>query len=267
MMKRMKKVFTSWRFLRIVFLLVLTASLISLYVVQSKAYMLVEPINKITSFLTNSKPSQEQVEPTVTVETGEATESTSNPVTKELEPDDGAGTGVVVVPTTATTKKEVVVVPETVQVAKPTAVPVAKSFPYISSTDVLLALNQYRSNHRVHQLIEHHNLCEYAQKRVNDLVAYGGLDHHQGFSHDFANDNRPSQLENYPGRTIGENLAYQHCRNMTTGEGFIAESAPALIEWCFDSSTAGHREAQLNSKFNNVCVRSQSGYFVIIFGD
>jgi hypothetical protein len=54
---------------------------------------------------------------------------------------------------------------------------------------------------------------------------------------------------------------------MTTGESFIAETGTALIEWCFDSSTKGHREAQLSSVYKNVCVRHADGMFVVTFGD
>lgn len=142
------------------------------------------------------------------------------------------------------------------------------TFPYISNTDVILALNAYRATHKVHELVEHPKLCEYAQMRVDDLIAYGGLDNHEGFKKDFEDaQNLPKPIQEYPGGAIGENLAYQYCRNMTTGESFIAPTATALIEWCFDSSTKGHREAQLNTRYNNVCSRSKNGYFVVIFGE
>ena len=141
-------------------------------------------------------------------------------------------------------------------------------FPEISNQSVLEALNQYRATHKIHSLQEHPKLCEYAEKRVQDLVQYGGLDGHEGFRKDFADPEKiPQSIKDYPGGAIGENLAYQNCRNMQTNQDFLAETATALIEWCFDSSTKGHREAQLNPKFNNVCARHQDGYFVIIFGE
>lgn len=141
-------------------------------------------------------------------------------------------------------------------------------FPEIADSDVLEVLNQYRSDHQVHQLIEDQRLCQYAQKRVGDLVSLGKLDGHEGFKQDFASlESLPESIKNYSGGKIGENLAYQYCRNMTTGESFIAQSGAALIEWCFDSSTAGHREAQLNPNFNAVCVRHAQGFFVVIFGE
>lgn len=141
-------------------------------------------------------------------------------------------------------------------------------FPEISNQSILDALNLYRSDHKVHPLVEDARLCQYAEKRVKDLVAFGSLDEHAGFKKDFADPNNlPEPIKAYPGGAIGENLAYQFCRNMTTGDSFIAQTATALIEWCFDSSTKGHREAQLNSRYNAVCARHQDGYFVIIFGE
>lgn len=146
--------------------------------------------------------------------------------------------------------------------------PAQRSFRDIPDDEVVEALNTYRQAHGVHPLNINDNLCQYAQKRVNDLVAYGGLDNHEGFRRDFANpDEPPVGIRDYRPGLIGENLAYQHCRNMQTGESFIAETGTALIEWCFDSSTLGHREAQLSSNFQNVCVRHAEGMYVIIFGE
>jgi len=255
-----KKTSASWQLARIVILLLLTAGLISWYVVRSEAQVF-QPISKLDDFLSRvlSSGSKEVDQISTQLQTSDAANTKQEvPPTPTLKPQ---ATGQQLAPISTPIPMETKII------VRPTAKPSAPTFPYISNNDVLTALNQYRSDHRVHQLVEQHNLCEYAEKRVADLIAFGGLDHHQGFTNDFTNGERPSQLENYPGRTIGENLAYQNCKNMTTGESFIASSAPALIEWCFDSSTAGHREAQLNTKFNNACIRNQKGYFVVIFGD
>lgn len=143
----------------------------------------------------------------------------------------------------------------------------AYQFPPISNEAVFDALNSYRQAHGVHKLNINGELCTYAEKRVQDLVTFGTLDNHEGFKRDFANpDSVPKAIREYPGTQIAENLAYQSCKNMTTGESFIAETGTALIEWCFDSSTMGHREAQLNVGFDDVCVRNAQGMFVIIFG-
>jgi len=138
----------------------------------------------------------------------------------------------------------------------------------ISNQAVFTALNQYRADHGVHQLVENNLLCQYAEKRVQDLIAYGGLDNHQGFQTDFADlESLPDSIKQYSGGRIGENLAHQYCRNMTTNDSFVAQTGAALIEWCFDSSTKGHREAQLDSTFNNVCVRHGENMYVVIFGE
>lgn len=144
----------------------------------------------------------------------------------------------------------------------------SKNFPPISSQEVFDALNSYRQSHGVKKLATNDELCQYAQKRVADLVANNGLDDHAGFMRDFASSATiPEIIRQYSGSRIAENLAYQNCRNMQTGDGFIAETGTAIIEWCFDSSTAGHKEAQLSSEFNHACVASQYGMFVVIFGD
>lgn len=148
-------------------------------------------------------------------------------------------------------------------VAQPTPI----TFPEISDTSVQNALNEYRAAHGHAPLKEASELCAYAQKRVEDLVAFGGLDGHEGFKQDFADGKRPPQLEHYAGTQIGENLAYQYCRNMTTGDSFVAQNGTELIEWCFDSSTKGHREAQLSTDFKNVCVRHGDQNYVVTFGN
>lgn len=141
-------------------------------------------------------------------------------------------------------------------------------FPKITNEEVFAALNTYRQTHGRVPVSEHPNLCEYAQKRVGDLIAFGGLDAHAGFAKDFEDlNNLPQPIKEYPGSSIAENLAYQYCKNMTTNDSFIAQTGTALIEWCFDSSTAGHREAQLSPKYSKACVRSGNNMFVVIFGD
>lgn len=138
----------------------------------------------------------------------------------------------------------------------------------IPDWEVVNAINQYRADHQVHQLIVDNNLCKYAEKRVQDLIDYGGLDGHEGFKKDFEDyENMPESIKAYSGGTIGENLASQYCINGTTEETFVANTGTALIEWCFDSSVKGHREAQLNPRYNAVCVRHGKNMYVVIFGE
>lgn len=146
--------------------------------------------------------------------------------------------------------------------------PQTLEMPEISDDEVFEALNRYRNSHQVSSLNTDANLCSYASKRVADLVAYGGLDYHEGFKKDFEDPtNPPDPIKYYSGNQIAENLAFQHCKNMTTGNSFIAETGTALIEWCFDSSIEGHREAQLSREYVNACVRHAENMYVIIFGN
>ena len=156
----------------------------------------------------------------------------------------------------------------TVQATQPQQQTAPKTvFPPITNDDVVAALNSYRAVHGAQTLNINDNLCTYAEKRVSDLVAFGTLDNHEGFKNDFADQNNlPEPIQQYAGTKIAENLAYQHCKNMTTGDSFIAQTGTALIEWCFDSSTMGHKEAQQNKDFRDVCVRNAKGMFVVIFG-
>lgn len=144
-------------------------------------------------------------------------------------------------------------------------VPPAKEIP---DNEVIEALNSYRKSHGLYALKTHPLLCEYAEKRAQDLKKAGGLDGHAGFQKDFADqDNLPVGISDYPkGSKFTENLAHQYCKNMTTGESFVAQTGVALIEWCFDSSTKGHREAQLSNESENVCVRHADNMYVVIFG-
>lgn len=135
----------------------------------------------------------------------------------------------------------------------------------IPDQEVFDALNQYRAVHKVPQLVLNNNLCTYAQKRTQDLVENGGLDAHEGFKRDFENGNVPVGIKEYGGGRIGENLAHQYCYRGV--RQVIANTGTALIEWCFDSSTAGHREAQLDPQYTAACVRHQQNMYVVIFGE
>lgn len=132
---------------------------------------------------------------------------------------------------------------------------------------VVEALNQYRATHKVASLNVNNDLCVYAEKRVQDLLANGGLDGHAGFIADFDAEEPPIGIRSYSGTTIGENLASQYCVNGTTGQTIFAEHPTQLIEWCFDSSQKGHREAQLSPEYRDVCVRHGDNMYVVIFGD
>ena len=135
-----------------------------------------------------------------------------------------------------------------------------------SDESVIKALNDYRSDHDVHRLNVNDNLCVYAEKRANDLQVHGSLDDHAGFKADFEKEDPPPGILSYGGGKIGENLASQYCLNGTTGESIFAENPTQLVEWCFDSSQKGHREAQLSKEYDDVCVRHADNMYVVIFG-
>lgn len=138
----------------------------------------------------------------------------------------------------------------------------------IPDNEVFAALNSYRAQHQIPQLVEDKNLCLYAEKRATDLATYGSLDGHAGFKADFADlTSLPIGIRNYSGGSIGENLASQFCLNSTTKVPFTASTGTSLIEWCFDSSTSGHREAQLNPKYTAACIRHAANMYVVIFGE
>lgn len=147
-----------------------------------------------------------------------------------------------------------------------TVIPEAKEIP---DEEVVVALNRYREAHGLYKLEVHPSLCQYAEKRAQDLKIAGKLDGHAGFQKDFSDPNNlPVGIKDYHrGSKFAENLAHQYCKNMTTGDSFVAQTGVALIEWCFDSSTKGHREAQLSTESKNFCVRHADNMYVVIFGN
>lgn len=147
-----------------------------------------------------------------------------------------------------------------------TVIPEAKEIP---DEEVIVALNRYREAHGLYKLEVDPLLCQYAEKRAQDLKMAGKLDSHAGFQKDFSDPNNlPVGIKDYhKGSKFSENLAHQYCKNMTTGDSFVAQTGVALIEWCFDSSTKGHREAQLSIESKNFCVRHADNMYVVIFGN
>jgi uncharacterized protein YkwD len=79
------------------------------------------------------------------------------------------------------------------------------------------------------------------------------LDAHAGFAAD-ADSGYVFEItgKNY----VAENLAYWPS----------AQAATHVIEWGWDSSTEGHREAQLSNDFTHACITGQEGFYVAIFG-
>lgn len=130
------------------------------------------------------------------------------------------------------------------------------------------ALQTYRRSQGRSDLQKDENICRYARKRVQDhldllskhldAAAYPvpekyPLDGHQGFK----NDGDSGLLFEITQKTqLAENLAYWP----------NAQDPIHVIEWGWDSSTEGHREAQLSNDWTSACIAEQNGFYVAIFG-
>jgi hypothetical protein len=147
------------------------------------------------------------------------------------------------------------------QVTKPKVI---KNF---SEEELWQALVNYRHAHQRTDLLRDENLCQYARKRVQDhLSQYQTrspedypvpdkypLDAHEGFA---ADADSGLAFEMAGKNRLAENLAYWPG----------AEFANQIIEWGWDSSTEGHREAQLSENYSHACITGQDGFYVAIFG-
>jgi len=130
------------------------------------------------------------------------------------------------------------------------------------------ALIQYRQAHGRTVQTKDEKLCTYARKRVQDhLNRYlttdpqdypvpekYPLDAHAGF----ATDADSGYAFEVTGKNrLAENLAYWPS----------AAHANHVIEWGWDSSTEGHREAQLSNDYGFACISGRDGFYVAIFGN
>lgn len=121
--------------------------------------------------------------------------------------------------------------------------------PRMSTADELFeAMSNYRSNHNLNKLSKNDSLCIIAQKRAEEQVANGGLDSHAGFSKYF-ND----QTEF---RRVGEVLF----------GGSQPQYGVHIVEFGWDRSLTGHKEAIQNPVWNHGCAGVAGYYAVFIFG-
>jgi uncharacterized protein YkwD len=137
-----------------------------------------------------------------------------------------------------------------------------------TESELWQALNEYRRSHGRSQLTQDEAVCTYARKRVQDQIAlmlekaaadYPNpekypLDAHAGFTAD-ADSGLAFDLTGK--NHLAENLAYWPDANTPV----------QIIEWGWDTSTEGHREAQLSNDWTVGCLSSQDGFFVAIFGN
>lgn len=156
------------------------------------------------------------------------------------------------------------ITPKAIPIVKP-ATQEIKNF---TEDELFHALVNYRQAHNRSSQSKDEKLCEYARKRVQDhltdfsskppesypvpekypLDAHAGFatDADSGYAFDFTGKNR-----------LAENLAYWPS----------ATYANQVIEWGWDSSTEGHREAQLSNEYGSACISGRDGFYVAIFGN
>lgn len=113
------------------------------------------------------------------------------------------------------------------------------------------ALNIYRSKKGVHGLNWDGNLGSYAQQRVTQLVANGGVDDHKGFREYIGNTENRKRLGFYG---LGENAS---CGFRLTGTH--------IIEWLF-AGDAPHENNQLDSNWTDVGIGVSNTCITLIFG-
>lgn len=121
--------------------------------------------------------------------------------------------------------------------------------PRMSTADELFsAMNDYRRAHNVQVLIKSDLLCGIAQNRANEQLANGDLDNHAGFDK-YAQDQQEFNR-------MGEVLF----------GGGQPQYGVHIIEYGWDRSLTGHREAIQNPSWSHGC-GGIAGYFaVFIFG-
>lgn len=147
---------------------------------------------------------------------------------------------------------------------RPLPTPVPKNF---SEAELWSALVDYRHAHQRPDIIKEESLCVYARKRVQDHLTgmatkspsdYPNPDKYPLDSHTgFTEDADTGYAFDVTGKShLAENLAY-----MPT-----AQYPHQIIEWGWDTSTEGHREAQLSTEWSHGCISGGGGFYVAIFG-
>lgn len=121
--------------------------------------------------------------------------------------------------------------------------------PRMSTADELFsAMNDYRRGHNVQLLTKNDLLCSIAQKRADEQLANGGLDGHAGFNK-YAQDQQEFQR-------MGEVLF----------GGVQPQYGVHIVEYGWDRSLTGHKEAIQDPEWNHGCGGIAGYYAVFIFG-
>jgi len=121
------------------------------------------------------------------------------------------------------------------------------SFKTIQSAGLSLwqEINEYRQNHSLSSLVYDETVCEFTQKRVEELVNHGSLDNHAGFT------TASQQLLSRGYQQVAENLA----------QGY--ESTQQIITAGWDTSLA-HRGVLLSTDFDRGCTSVERSFAVFI---
>lgn len=121
--------------------------------------------------------------------------------------------------------------------------------PRMSTVEELnTAMNDYRKAHNVQLVTRNDLLCDIAQKRAEEQLQNGGLDGHAGFDKYGQNQNEFFRM--------GEVLF----------GGVQPQYGVHIVEYGWDRSLTGHKEAIADSGWNHGCGGVAGYYAVFIFG-
>jgi len=143
----------------------------------------------------------------------------------------------------------------------------------VPEDEIDTALNIYRAAHGLSKLIVNQELCSYANKRINQLIAinkdfYKTNEYtHVNMNHDgISADVNSGNIKNYiHGKwDYGENIASARCKNPTDGIVSNITSGTQLIDECWDASPA-HKENMVFPNWTDVCTEGKYPLYVQIF--
>lgn len=121
--------------------------------------------------------------------------------------------------------------------------------PRMSSVEELnIAMNDYRKAHNVQMVTRNDLLCDIAQKRAEEQLANGGLDGHAGFD------------------KYGENQNEFYRMGEVLFGGVQPQYGVHIVEYGWDRSLTGHKEAIQDAGWNHGCGGIAGYYAVFIFG-
>lgn len=126
------------------------------------------------------------------------------------------------------------------------SVPISE--PMSTRSELFEAVNSYRRAHGLSTLTSNTTICDIAQKRAEEQVANGGLDNHAGFNKYGEDQNEFSHL----GEVLygGQPLSGVH-----------------IVEFGWDRSLTGHREALQNPNWQIGCGGIAGVYAAFIFAN